>query len=595
MFQIKCVTHLVFVLLLGLFAGTATLAQEAKPVVLERSGADWVLKVGGEPFFVKGFTWSHTPVGYKYDYDLYALPPERIKAALARDMTLMRAAGCNTLRGQPPVEWMTYIHDNYGMHFIVNEYCGRYGLLIDGNWVAHTDYSDPRTRQVIIDNWKELAARYKGVRGVLMYALGNENNYGLEWQSFEIENLPVGERHAAKAKYLYSLFNEIAKAIKEIDPARPIGIVNGDLQYLDLIVSECPDIDYIGVNAYRGKTFSDLFKQVREKLDKPVVFAEAGCDAYNAKEKREDQDAQAEFIAEQWRDMYANAAGNGGEGNCLGALVFQWADEWWKHGQQVRLDIHDTTASWRHEAFYDAAPGIDNMNEEWFGVCAIHRTEINGAHVVTPRVAYYVLKHIWSAQPYNLGGAGIEKLFSALAYAGQVKAEADKPQRLPMPAVVYNGEGGEELWAPSGYMGNTGAVRMNPDSTDNPRAGQKCLEVQYSAGGNWAGVVWQHPANDWGASPGGFDLTGSTKLTFWARGKDGGEKVKFEAGIYDSKAAYPDSAKITLGEVVLGTEWKRYEVSLAGLDLTRIKSGFCWVVAGQGKPLTFYLDDIQYE
>ena len=43
------------------------------------------------------------------------------------------------------------------------------------------------------------------------------------------------------------------------------------------------------------------------------------------------------------------------------------------------------------------------------------------------------------------------------------------------------------------------------------------------------------------------------------------------------------------------------EVELTGLpimggkDLKQIKTGFCWVVAGQGAPVTFYLDDIQYE
>ena len=36
----------------------------------------------------------------------------------------------------------------------------------------------------------EQVEKYKDVRGVLMFALGNESNYGLSWSSFEIENLP---------------------------------------------------------------------------------------------------------------------------------------------------------------------------------------------------------------------------------------------------------------------------------------------------------------------------------------------------------------------------------------------------------------------
>ena len=61
-----------------------------------------------------------------------------------------------------------------------------------------------------------------------MFALGNESNYGLSWSSFEIENLPVGEQHEAKARFLYSLFNEAMAAGKAIDPNHPFTIVNGD-------------------------------------------------------------------------------------------------------------------------------------------------------------------------------------------------------------------------------------------------------------------------------------------------------------------------------------------------------------------------------
>ena len=46
-----------------------------------------------------------------------------------------------------------------------------------------------------------------------MYLLGNEANYGLEWDSFEIQALPKGDRQAAKARYLYSLYGEIIDAI----------------------------------------------------------------------------------------------------------------------------------------------------------------------------------------------------------------------------------------------------------------------------------------------------------------------------------------------------------------------------------------------
>ncbi len=568
---------------------------EAGEVALRQEGGNWSLLVDGKPYVVKGFTWSHTPVGYKYDYNLWGKDEAAVRAALDRDMPLIKAAGGNTLRGEMPAKWLAYVYEKYGMRVMVNDFCGRYGMTIDGQWVPAINYADAKTRSLLIENWKTIATRNKDLPGVLCYAIGNENNYGLEWQSAEIENLPAGERHAAKAKFLYSLFNDIAKEVKKIDSAHPVGIVNGDLQYLDLIAKECPDIDFLGVNAYRGKEYGPLFSDVKAKFGKPVLITETGCDAFNAKTNQEDQDAQAEFIAAQWKDLYRNVAANGGAGNCLGALVFEWADEWWKQGQAVRLDEQDTQGVWSHDAFYDAGPGIKNMNEEWFGVCAIHRTEIDHAHIVTPRAAYYVLKKIWAADPANLGEAGMRELFAGIVPGKVLEEKAAAPKKVTLPAVVYEEGGAPGLWAASGYMGNAGAIKQNPDCTDAPHSGKTCLEFTYTLAKDWAGVVWQDPVNDWGAAPGGFDLTGAQRLTFWARGKNGGEKLKIEAGVYDNKAKFPDSAKLSLGAIVLTKDWKQYEIPLAGKNLSRIKSGFCWVVAGQGTPLTFYFDDVRYE
>ena len=47
--------------------------------------------------------------------------------------------------------------------------------------------------------------------------------------------------------------------------------------------------------------------------------------------------------------------------------------------------------------------------------------------------------------------------------------------------------------------------------------------------------------------------------------------------------------------MTLTQTWKRYTLDLKGLDLSRIKTGFCWVVAATGQPVTFSLDDIRYE
>jgi beta-galactosidase len=74
-----------------------------------------------------------------------------------------------------------------------------------------------------------------------MFAFGNESNYGLSWSSFEIENLPVGEQNKAKAVFLYTLWNEVIEAGKALDSNHPFTIVNGDIQYIDLIAEHVTD------------------------------------------------------------------------------------------------------------------------------------------------------------------------------------------------------------------------------------------------------------------------------------------------------------------------------------------------------------------
>ncbi len=120
------------------------------------------------------------------------------------------------------------------------------------------------------------------------------------------------------------------------------------------------------------------------------------------------------------------------------------------------------------------------------------------------------------------------------------------------------------------------------------------MRVDYSATDNWGGVVWQSPPNDWGEKPGGLDLSGVKELEYWVRGSSGGEVVTFNLGILDPKSKYPDSSKAELKEVRLTNKCQKLRIPLDGRDLTQIKTGFGWSLAGQGKPITFYLDEIRY-
>src|SRR6056297_4247241 len=288
-----------------LVAPDAARAQ-ANKVETYKDESGWKLKVDGEDFYVKGVVWSYSPRGQNYSYGLFNESDDFIRKVLDYEFGLMKKMGVNTIRSFTtiPPRWVEYIYREHGIMSVVNPLMGRYGYSIDGQWVPFTDYSDPRTREILKRDMQEFVRLYKATPGVLMFAFGNESNYGLSWSSFEIENLPEGEQNTAKARYLYSLYEEVISAGKEIAPNHPFSIVNGDIQYIDLIAELVPSLDVLGSNVYRGTSFTDLWQRVDEKLDLPVVFFEFGSDAFNARTFQEDQAAQALILKEQWQEMY---------------------------------------------------------------------------------------------------------------------------------------------------------------------------------------------------------------------------------------------------------------------------------------------------
>jgi hypothetical protein len=184
-------------------------------------------------------------------------------------------------------------------------------------------------------------------------------------------------------------------------------------------------------------------------------------------------------------------------------------------------------------------------------------------------------------------GAGIQAVRAA---------EATAAKSVKFPFTVYEGKGStNNHYLASGWMGNAKATTMDEGCTNTPHAGKTCLRCEYSASTDWVGIVWQDPANDWGDQPGGYDLTGARKLTFWARGEKGDELITFKFGILGPDKKFSDSATGESGAVKLTKEWTKYAIELEGKDLTHIKSGFAWTLVGQGQPVAFYLDDIRFE
>ncbi|PTX61550.1 glycosyl hydrolase family 2 [Kordia periserrulae] len=397
-------------LTLALIFLTTSMFSQADNVTVQKSDQGMKLVVNGKDFMINGMNWDYVPIGSTItDPGIWNRSDDVIKSALDAEMLLLKNMGVNAIRTYNlPPKWITYIYENYGIYTMLNITFGAYGLTINGAWTPQTDYADPATREVLMQEAIDMANTYKNTPGLLLYMIGNENNYHLSWTGAETEAIPIEGVDSEKikaARALYKAFNDAAIEVKKIDSSHPIAICNGDLLYADLVKEECTDVDIYGTNMYRGISFGDAFQRVKDELDMPILFAEFGADAFNARDNQEDQYSQAYYMTGNWKEIYANAAGVGGAQNSLGGFTFQFSDGWWKYKQTENLDVHDNNASWPNGGYSrDQEKSTDNnMNEEWFGVCAKGPTNARGLYTLYPRAAYYALKEAHQLDPYAQG------------------------------------------------------------------------------------------------------------------------------------------------------------------------------------------------
>ncbi len=402
----------VFAILLSLLFVLASPGFSATIEINSTDQGGYLLQLDGKPFLVKGVGYCPTPIGAGYDYDFFADPA---KPWLV-DGELMKAAGINAVRiysaGADLTQVKEFIKDMY-------ERFGIYTLMSDwlGLWdYPRANYADESFKKKTTQRVLKLAQALKDQEGLLMWILGNENNYTFSgkigfWTSPEIEKIEEPrQKQIRKAEVYYQFVNDLAREIKKIDPLHPIALGNGEAGFLEVASGICSDIDTLAIIIYRGKRFGNLFNNIRNSFDKPIVLSEFGCDSYNAFKAEPDQEIQSEFILSQWDDLYSNAAFSGNpSGNVLGGTVFEWSDEWWKHNESYseEWDVHNTESDWSHGAyFYDIrAKDNLNMNEEWFGLIALDpEVDQNGLNKRLPKKSYhdladYLTKLKFGSQP----------------------------------------------------------------------------------------------------------------------------------------------------------------------------------------------------
>lgn len=140
-------------------------------------------------------------------------------------------------------------------------------------------------------------------------------------------------------------------------------------------------------------------------------------------------------------------------------------------------------------------------------------------------------------------------------------------------------------------------IKLVKNLKDYSRPDSLCTKISFMPKKlDWGGISWQYPANNWCTMPGkNLSGKGFTKLTFWARGENGNEEVKFKMG-QDCGDSYV-SDEITQ---LLSAKWTKITINVAKKDLSNITGAFLWVIDSKANPqssgsITFYLDDVQFE
>ncbi len=579
-------------------------------VTLEQQGGNWQLVRAGNPYYVKG------------------------AGGASASLSDLAAAGANSSR--------TWGVDDATRARLDEAH--RNGLSVAvGIWIEHErleklDYSDSdqveaQARQVLAH-----VEALKDHPAVLVWGIGNE--------------MEADGSNVAIWKHL----EDVARRVKQIDPNHPTMTVIAEAAELKIrsIHEHCPSIDIVGINAYGGAaTLPERYRQ--NGGTKPYLVTEFGPvgtwevprNGFGAVEE-----ASSAEKAKMYRKSYESFVAD--KELCLGSYAFLWGNKqeatatwfgmllpdgkklatadlmgelWTGNAPQNRSPVIETLAV---DGARQVAPESslklrlkysdeenDDVKVRWVlspeaGAYitngdfqqtpepiedAFSNESSHGADLAVPDAEgiYRVYVYVEDESHQNADSANIPIHVTKSAVVEVMPGVGHGAAQVELPLVVYDETSSAEdhVYVPSGVMGSTESVTVESNCKTQPKFGDTCMKFLYDDAANWAGLVWQHPANDWGDLPGGCNLSKAKKLSFWARGKSGGEEIKFGYGLLGKDKRFPDSDSNEIS-VKLTKDWVEYSIECNG-DLKHIKSGFYWSLAGQGEAVEFYLDRIRYE
>lgn len=374
--------------------------------LVQYENGHWQLLVNNRPYVIHGITYAPTKVGQSPDkgtlenwmtedtdgngridgpYDSWVDKNGNNKRdpdePIVGDFALMKDMGVNTLRiyhhpMKPNKELLRKMFKQYGIRVMMGDFLGKYAIGSGASWTEGTDYENPEHQKKMMESVKEMVMEFKDEPYILLWVLGNENNYGVACNADK------------KPEAYFQFVDKVAQWIKSVDPNHPVAVNNGDVLFLDVFARNAPHVDIFAANVYRGNYgFGSFWEQVFDATGRPAFISEYGCPAYARHLTLEEaEEAQAEYLRGNWMDIEENMAGHArGIGNSLGGFVFEWMDEWWKNYEPYRHD--------RKSDAIGPFPG-GYYFEEWFGLTGQGNGQ-NSPFSRHLRKSYYAYKKMW--------------------------------------------------------------------------------------------------------------------------------------------------------------------------------------------------------
>jgi len=413
----------------GVPAASSKVSVSGTQLMVERRLPNGTLDVA-RPYVIKGVTWNPAtiapatgrnpvtgnpvePYGFFFDWNgrnppgykllQYWLKKELVARA-SQDVQLMRDMNANTVR-----VYLDFYNDYEEDAFLI------------AKQILDTFYNNGIMVIMTVAGSKEdiengrhttMVNMFKNHPAILMWSLGNEWNF----------NKYYGYASVSAAT---AATNLAAQQIKAIDLNHPVSSSLGDKftltnnacvvdeagSNISAIVAACPNVDVWGINVYRGYSFGNIFTQWQGVSAKPFYFSEFGTDSVNTVRftrlgtpcyptaggapyysdarvavSKANQDGTLDYITQSdtalglWREIALQLPAVYSNKQCLGGLVHEFNDEFWKVGSwhtglqglgvanSYELDDYDGVS-------LSGLPPDGIANEEHFGVVNANRTK----------------------------------------------------------------------------------------------------------------------------------------------------------------------------------------------------------------------------